>query len=324
MISFLDFELQRFKAFCGQTSRFYEIAEVGPEILKVSPRQQGSSGLTLGFLGVVHGNEVLGLPVLNQILQNLLSGPCRGSLEFYFAIGNLPAARLNRRFVEVDLNRSFGRNSHEFLETRRALELQELMLKPCDYVLDFHQTVCPTKNPFFILEYSQGKTLDFVQQINPGWPTVLQFEAIGDESGLSSDEYLLRQGKVGVALELGQMGSTDYLIDGISTGLRAIDVLEGLGRKSSISNPMLQIADRFRAPTLDSRLLPGFENFNAVRLGQQIGLCSLGPLIAPQSGMILFPKYSPVQEIGQELYYLCTEFEKGASLLCATQCANPV
>ncbi len=312
MKTLLDRELEIFKALMSRASDAYTTTEVGPAIFKISPRSSNIKPIKVGFLALVHGNEILGLPVLNGILKRIFSGDLNPHFEIYFALGNLPAAFADKRFLELDLNRSFGKNSDQYRETRRARELETLMLDHCDYVIDLHQTVSPTQHSFFIFEYSPGLDLSFLAQINPGIPVIVQFEAIGDESGLSTDEYTLRRGKFGTAVELGQMGFSQENFElGVSICSRAIEVLESEENLEPMAEtfPLFQLGGRCRAPEAGARLNPGWVNFNKVEKGQEVGVSNSGPIFSPESGYMLFPKSVAATTAGQELFYICTPFK---------------
>lgn len=315
MESLLNQELQKFNSFKSQVHEGFDLIEVGPSILKLTPKTDDfNPAFRLGLLALVHGNEIVGLPVLNGILGKIVSGHLKPNFEIYFGLGNLPAAFANKRFLETDLNRSFGKNSDATIETRRAKELETLMLNHCDYVLDLHQTVSPTRHSFFIFEYSKGLNLSFLKQINPGLPTIVQFEAIGDESGLSSDEYTLRRGKFGTALELGQKGFSEEQCElGLKICSRAIEVLNSPVELEK-SRPwgsfsFYQLGERCRAPQVGSALNPGWENFMEIKKGQVVGLSDGQPILSPETGYVLFPKSVPAQSAGQELFYICTPFQ---------------
>lgn len=312
MESFLERELGIFNGFLKWSSGAYKISEIGPAIFKLSPKFETSKTIKLGFLALVHGNEILGLPVLNNILKKIMNRELAPDFEIFFALGNLPAALADKRFLEWDLNRSFGKNSDVHWETRRARELETLMLDQCDYIIDLHQTVSPTEHSFFIFEYSQGLDLSFLTQINPGIPVIVQFEAIGDESGLSTDEYILRRGKFGTAIELGQIGFSEQNFElGISICSRAVEVLTAKEKLEKVekSFPLFQLDGRCKSTEIGDRLNPGSVNFKKIEKGEVVGTSINGPIYAPESGYMLFPKSVAATSVGQELFYICTPFE---------------
>lgn len=314
----LNCELERFRCFCDVESASGHFEVVGPDILKFSPRGVKSQ-LKIGFLALVHGNEVIGLPIVNTVIEALKSGAITTPHEIYFGLGNLPAAHAGTRFIEKDLNRCFGRRDTDTIEARRAREIEAHMLDHVDYLLDLHQTVHPNQHPFFIFQYSSPQCLQHMALMNTKYPTILQFDAIGDSCHLSTDEYLRSRGGFGVAFELGQLGfGADKFDVGVSTALKLIentkcrrtfadDNAEPVSRR--IEFPLYQITDRVQAAGDDTLLENHWINFSEVRAGDVLGQSSAGPLIAPQAGYVLFPKLRQTRSRGQDLMFLCSEIE---------------
>src|SRR5690606_18238508 len=209
-------DLESFKKFKNFDNPFCKIEEVAPYILKLTPKNVRTE-TTLGFLGLVHGNELIGLPILTALAESLTNGTLELNVELYLGLGNIPAALKSTRFVEEDLNRCFGTTNNDSIEAKRARELEVHMLDHCDFLIDIHQTVFSSENPFFIFQYSSQQCLSIIDKWNPispwntGIPVVLQKDQIGNNTGLSTDEYLRQKGKFGTALELGQLNTNNQL-----------------------------------------------------------------------------------------------------------------
>lgn len=92
-------------------------------------------------LGGTHGNELLGVELVRSLEQNPIEG-----VDALMA--NPPAVLQGVRFVESDLNRSFGNQPNDTWERRRAKQLAEVFTK-YDIVLDFHNTQTPENNCCF-------------------------------------------------------------------------------------------------------------------------------------------------------------------------------
>lgn len=92
-------------------------------------------------IGGLHGNEPLGLEVCRK-LEKL-------RLPFIDVLyGNKKAIRANKRFIEQDLNRVFPGNNMSY-EGRRAKQIMGIC-KKYDFVIDFHNTNCPSNNSGFV------------------------------------------------------------------------------------------------------------------------------------------------------------------------------
>ncbi len=93
------------------------------------------------IIGGLHGNEPLGLEVCKKLEK----------LRFPYIdvlYGNKKAIQANKRFIEQDLNRVFP-GSNDSYEGRRAKQIMKLCEK-YDFVIDFHNTNCPSNNCGFV------------------------------------------------------------------------------------------------------------------------------------------------------------------------------
>lgn len=322
----IKFDLQaaisEFRAFSSSenfTGDCGAVTEIAPDILKFVPKNKSNTKtIKIGFLALVHGNEIIGLPILNTLLSGLVAGLIRTEHEIIFGLGNIPAALADKRFLQNDLNRSFGLSSDQTPEDLRARQIEQYLLDEVDYLIDLHQTVQHTLTPFFIFQFSSKNCLSHISLMNSKFPTILQFDAIGETQGLSTDEYLRGRGRFGVALELGQIGLTPEKFDvGVSTCTRFIEKLNrfdsfeqlNLPFSGKIEFPLFEIKERMLAPDDNSKLNPEFSNFARFAKGQFIGTSSSGPIIATTDGCVLFPKLNQSLEKGQHLFFTCTEME---------------
>jgi hypothetical protein len=108
-------------------------------------------------IGGLHGNEPLGLELYDSL--------CREPLpNVDVLLGNPAARRLNRRFVEKDLNRVFPGNENGVLEERRAVEIMR-RVAGYDVVLDFHNTHCPDNDCAFVGGADYERLLSVASQL---------------------------------------------------------------------------------------------------------------------------------------------------------------
>ncbi len=312
----LKVELKHFQNFKFSTSSVYEIQEVAPYILKFSPKKSLKKAPVLGLLGLTHGNEHIGLPILNTIAESLINGTLNVDCEVYLGLGNIPAALENKRYLEEDLNRCFALTSRETLESRRARELEVHMLNHCDYLIDIHQTAHVSEAPFFIFQYTNEECLTQVNRWNPvtpwnkGIPVVLQENQIGTDTGLSTDEYIRKKGKFGVALELGQLGSDSYQDLGLKICLNALNTVNEptSSTPKEFSFPIMWLNGIYCADDSSCELDSGWYNLKSFKKGQRLGTNGKGEILAPANGCIIFPRYKKLSQ-GEELFFYCTPFD---------------
>ena len=96
-------------------------------------------------MGGIHGNETVGIDVLEAILEMINDSRLQvGTLNLI--AGNPSALEQNIRFIEQDLNRCFGEMpKNPTLEHKRAAELKPILAKT-GILLDIHSTMKPSKS----------------------------------------------------------------------------------------------------------------------------------------------------------------------------------
>lgn len=310
---FLAAELETFTGFAGRCNEQWLIERTAEHILRMGPAHDERSGKRrkIGFLALVHGNEIIGLAVINKLIAGLLKNNSSGPFEYFFALGNVPAALQNRRFTESDLNRSFGTSMADTAERRRAKIIEESFLTQCDFVIDLHQTILPTPFPFFLCKRPSLAHLDLIRHLDESVPLVLLPGTEPGPTGGSVNDYLRKTTRIGLTLELGQIGiSNDLLEMGLHICRRMAEPAREIETEpmSSIRFPVFSIQHSVRAQQ-DSRLIPGWENFSKVDPGQIVGHDPSGPIYAADGGYMLFPKYGDPVPKGNELYSICTKVE---------------
>ena len=100
----------------------------GEGILELSPRQPCETAAVIS--AGVHGNETAPIEQLSQLVSELLSGERLLRTRLLVLLGNPPSMRINKRYVDTDMNRMFGGRHARYKpndETRRAQELEQVM-----------------------------------------------------------------------------------------------------------------------------------------------------------------------------------------------------
>lgn len=263
----------------------------------------------------VHGNEIGTLPAV----VDLVIGLARGQIEFggdlTVIIGNPEATLAGRRFIDADLNRSFGSNqagpgdanSHGGRETLRAAELTPI-LTTADVFIDLHQTNGPTDRAFYIGPFRNdlwkwasalaGATTWVTRPPNATFST----------EGMCADEFVRDLGRPGLTLEVGQAGfntASDACTRSVLA--RLLDVASEVGRSATAvpgdpsRHPQLSFVSMTWAQAFDDqrlRLRDGITNFAPVAAGDLLSAPSSPSIIAPSDGLLLFPKYLDYDENG--------------------------
>lgn len=306
--------LGRFRTAARRLSDRYLVDIIGPDILTVAPNTLTASrgaddsrdvALTLG--AIIHGNETAGLEVLTRFLEDVLTGSVPLLRKIGIALGNVAAARLDQRFIDRDLNRSFGMNTPDSTqESKRAKQIEQL-LRRTEFFLDLHQTREPSKTPFFIFPWQQ-RSYDFAQSISPKLPIVTHWGGSFSKDGKCSDEYVNSCGGTGITLELGQCGFSESQIaigiDAIRSAMIAKNCVETSTLNWSISSlgseliptefcgAMYTWNGTIAYPQSGSvQLNDGLINFQRIKKDLILGWHDDEALRSPVDALILFPKY---------------------------------
>lgn len=148
-------------------------------------------GKTLAVFAGIHGNEKAGVLGLDFLSSNLVVEA--GTV--YFVYANPPAISENVRQVNLNLNRLFHRelvgSDYEFA---RAQELMDI-LDSCDALLDLHSYNSQSGEAFVIAE---NNAKDFFSKLDVS----IVAQGFGD-MGYGTDDYMYRNGKIGICLECG-------------------------------------------------------------------------------------------------------------------------
>ena len=259
-----------------------------PPSVTIKPKK--TIGLTLQ--AITHGNEVGGIVSLTECMKLLHAGVVKAEIPLAFVLGNPAAALENRRFLETDLNRSFGSKSQS-LEGQRAAHLATI-LDQTDYLLDFHQTIEQSIQPFFIFPYS-APGYAFAQAAHSDVCIVTHWGNPFSLDGMCTDEYVNYSGGCGITIELGKKGFDSYQASvGLQAALGAIryaqQMLTQQYQPASPSTPLYT----WKAIELyeeSMELNEGLYNFQPVEKGEIIGVQGNGALRARETGWLLFPKY---------------------------------
>lgn len=304
--------LEHFDHLMTLASHKLKVETVAPRAFVIRPKHGGvwngshEKPIALSLIGLIHGVEVGGLGVLCSLLELLVHDGMPLNISLGIAVGNAQAAEKSVRFVERDLNRSFGREAAMLLEEKRADEL-ELLLCHSRYFIDFHQVKLPSPSPFWIFPYTPDG-LAFARAIGPDVPLITHWGKGFSADGQCSDEFVNKQGGAGVTIELGQNG-----FDARQIGLGLQIALQGISYVSSkLSGSMpMQRTVAVRAPVYTwGEIVPypntgapvldaGWSNFMPVKKGQRLGLFDGQEIKASTDGLILFPKYPDLAADGR-------------------------
>lgn len=308
--------IARFDTLLSQWAGHGKVERLAPYAYRWTPPVIGiksKKSVALTLQAITHGNEVGGIVSLIECLQLIQSGVVKPEMPLAFVLGNFRASLADKRFLEVDLNRSFGTKNLEPLEAKRSLELTPL-LGDTDFFLDFHQTIEPSLQPFFIFPYA-APSLAFARACHADVSVVTHWGKPFSLDGMCTDEFVNYAGGVGITIELGQKGFDTYQSSvGLQAALGAIHyVQETLKGKYKAVKPEGSLytwkATEIYQDGMD--LKDGLVNFQWVEQGEVLGVHGSKPLLNRESGWLLFPKYQrePGAPRPREIYRIAKRIE---------------
>ena len=279
--------IQRFKAHANNSSYPWLFRHNG-----------GRHNFHIVLSALIHGNETGSLPSIIEAIENLKNGSLQYGGLISFTLGNPEAAYKNQRFLESDLNRMFVDTPIDTHEYKRALQLRTIFDQG-DILLDFHQTILPSQQPFYIFPWTN---------ISATWARALSLTTAGIDATppagpittRCADDYVSLQNKPAITIEMGEKGihqeAKELCTNAIQQVIRIAEACAHGTKLESLAAPKPKITlykTIHREPyhTPQYRLREGLINFLPVKKGEALHKTGTPDIHAPSDGMLLFPKY---------------------------------
>lgn len=260
--------------------------------------------IDLLITGLIHGNEVLGVEVINRLVSRFAYDSSL-KISLGFVLCNIEAAKKNVRYIETDLNRSFLVKEVKSIEQKRAAELAQIV-DQADFVFDIHQTSEPSLNPFFIFKHDHA-TIQMVHQLLPQFPMVT-FGGNGfSQNGKTMIEYAGTIGTKAIVIECGQNGFSD----GLSFKLESacLGLIKNLNKNKI--RPLEKIPVVYLVESIvhagHTALVPGLTSYMPITQGQVLAYDNGLEIKAPFNGRLFFPCYGQYAQTKHELCNLGRE-----------------
>ncbi len=260
-------------------------------------RKEGSTaGKTVAIFAGVHGNEQVGVRVLERLENEL-----RVKAGIVFLVNaNPPAIEANKRFLAQNLNRLFSEkhDGDEEYEDQRAKELMAI-LDQCDAVLDIHSYNSLSGRQFSFCEpngYDIIKLMDFpiiVSCHNPD-PKMYSTTVMG---------YMNKKGGVGICIECGTSNKPDEFTElALKSAYQFLQYFENIEPTTPYDNVVQQIIKNDRMlykKNENFKFVKDFKDFEPLPSGKAFAFDGDEPLIAGENECIIFPR--PDVPIGGEV-----------------------
>jgi predicted deacylase len=285
-------EFERFQKLFSKLPKGLRPTRLSDHMYFLGPHEGEKIDLTLS--AVIHGNEPGGLVVLNRMLEELCAIDITRGARVALLLGNIEAGHKKVRFIEKDLNRTFGETGTITREEQIARHLEPVLLKS-KYVIDLHQTLSPTLSDF-ILTPQKEKNLKLAWSVASNVPIITHTEEFSPD-GLCLDSFVSLRGQNAICYEMGSIdGTLEQTDKALNTVKNAFKIPENLSSKPK----NILIMDESVPAGEGRELKEGFKNLSAVKAGEPIAQ-GKEPLIAKNSVHVLFPKYGEAAMTSKEL-----------------------
>lgn len=271
-------------------------------------------GPEVAIFAGVHGNELCGVQAIReghvlQAFENLERG------TVWVVEANPPAIQQGVRKLDADLNRCFGRDDHEHIQSRPNIARSEArqrakvlmkILDGCKGLLDIHSTKNPQSTPFIIGEphcLPLMRLFPGFRYLTHGWD---QVQPGGTDYYMNSVVHpQAADTRMGICVECGQHSDPDAAQRAIGAILAFLAWygLYGDRRKLSqtVVSPVLEVYE-LRKSSVDFNPAKAFADFEPVSAGQVLGTDGGESLRAGQDGVILFAQKHDIPD--EEAYLL--------------------
>lgn len=250
-----------------------------------------AEGQTLFLLKKVHGDELGGGKVVDMVTESI-SSITKGIL--YTGIGNPLAAESNIRFVDSDLNRSFGKTISENYEFRRANVLKPIFEKT-NILIDVHSFQKPSPP---IVCYP-GNDFEQLKRITAYLPieTIVYGPGLWPPNGDSiyTDTYVCSNDGFAITVESGYLDDMRF-VEGIAAGIQKI-IQELLGAQlNNVLTTKLNISKKYFyayeniVATIGFAFNKEWMPFEFIPKGAIFAECKNKRYVADRDSYILFPQ----------------------------------
>lgn len=271
------------------------LAEIAPHVYEL----RGLFTRTITLCTLIHGNEIGGIEVFLELLEEIHSGKLKLKSNLRLMLGNVDAYYEDKRFLESDMNRSFGLDNPVTKEEIRAHEIEKF-LQDSDVLLDIHQTIGPTNTPFFIFELDQP-SYNLARHLHAALP-IITYSMKREFKGKTSTAYAISKNCISVTIETGQKAIDETQI---SLGLE-------LARKTLETDftnvlPDVSLSHTFTFSQIISNpdgsleMVKFYRNFDPVKKGELLAKNPVIEIHSEVDGIILFAKYGDYAKVSIEL-----------------------
>lgn len=301
----LDQFLQHKEYFSLNNLGYFELDEYGFAL-----NCNASKKIDICLFGLTHGDEVIGLQIINLILNKFKMTPAL-NLNFAFVLNNIEAFKANKRYLDYDLNRSFLIASDDGLERKRAVEIEEIILKCTPkLIIDLHQTIERCTKPFCIIPEIPEIIL-LAHQISSEIPVICFSDQNGfSELGKTLIEFANTNNIPALVYEIGQKGfniqnANKFVELLLNLNINQLPLFDHSKAKQVIQKIEYYLIMYTIPNVRNYRLKPNLESLNYIKKDETLANNINGEEFkSPENSLIIFPRYQNILEHEKELGYL--------------------
>lgn len=117
-------------------------------------------GPTLGMVAAIHGNELNGIPIIQQVFQKIDPQQLKGTVLGVPGINVISLNQDRRRFVdEEDLNRNFPGKEKGNRSQQYVFKIRQKILPHFDYLVDMHTASFGRTNSLYVRADLRNETI---------------------------------------------------------------------------------------------------------------------------------------------------------------------
>ena len=247
----------------------------------------------------VHGNELVGLDAI-RILGEKIDKNKLINTEILFLVCNLEAIKINKRFVDCDMNRSFSdENIHKILsnnqlecyEYRRIREFLPYLTET-NYLFDIHSTTLPSTPFIYCCDstiHIETASLFHVDYIVSPTKDILHYK----DFFCGLDNYIDNNNGIGLTIEAGsnEKSNANIVVDGIMRFLINKNLYDDEIQNQTTKPIEIKLYKALFANNDNCKIIKNnVENFSKYKNGEIITQDGDLQIIAKEDNMIIFPK----------------------------------
>lgn len=202
-----------------------------PILIPVIIAKGSGEGEVLGLTASIHGNELNGIPIIQNVMASLDVSKMKGIVVAIPGLNPLAIANNQREFIDLqDLNRLFPGKKNGNRSQQMAYQIAQKVIPLFNYHVDLHTASFGRLNSLYGRGDMQDDTLSTMLRILE--PDIIVSNkgvaSFGEASGLTMRAYAISKGVKSITLEYGN--PQVYQQDMIERGTKGVtDLLKWLG-----------------------------------------------------------------------------------------------